>query len=180
MEPVYRPEQWHDLFVMIGTSSGALVGLLFVVISLHIEQIIERTDANMRMTVEGARNNTYHLLTVLVEAACVLTPQPALLLGLELVAINLFGLRLPLMIVRRYVDKQVTISEHGKFPTRLIVTVAGAYLLGIAGGGAVIAHADWALYLVVLSCLIKIVRTVLTAWMLMFGMFHEAPARPDS
>lgn len=178
MEPAYKPEAWHELFVMIGTSAGALVGLLFIVISLHIDRIVERADVNMRATVDGARNNTYHLLTVLLEAAAVLTPQPPWLLGAELIALNLYGVRLPLMIVRTYVRQNVTISERGRFPTRLIVTIIAAYALGIAGGAAVLARAEWALYLVAASCLIKLVRTVLTAWMLMFGMFHEAPAKP--
>ncbi|MFL5296803.1 MAG: hypothetical protein ACJ798_10525 [Phenylobacterium sp.] len=179
MDPVSTPEQWRDAFVVIGTAAGALVGLLFVVISLHLDRITERTDANMRMTVDGARNNTLHLLTVLVEAVAVLTPQPPLMLGLELIALNLFGLRLPLGIVRRYFDKNVTISERGGFPMRLIVTVAGAYALGAAGGVAAIARADWALYLVAASCVIKLVRTVLTAWMLMFGMFNPPPPKAE-
>jgi modulator of FtsH protease len=170
------PEDWRDLFVMIGTAAGALVGLLFVVISLHIERIIERSDVNMRMTVEGARNNTYHLLTVLIEAAVVLAPQPPWAMGAELVALNLFGLRLPLTIVATYVRQNVTISERGGFPMRLVLTVVAAYLLGAAGGVAVAARAPWALYLVALSCMIKLVRTVLTAWMLMFGMFHDSAA----
>lgn len=33
MEP-YKPEQWHDLFVMIGAAAGTLVGLFFVVVSV--------------------------------------------------------------------------------------------------------------------------------------------------
>ena len=83
MEFTNKLELWHDLFVMIGSSAGALVGLLFVVISLHIGKISERTDYNMRATIEGARNNTIHLLTVLDEAAVVLTPQPMSFLGAE-------------------------------------------------------------------------------------------------
>jgi hypothetical protein len=170
------PEDWRDLFVMIGTAAGALVGLLFVVISLHIERIIERSDANMRITVDGARNNTYHLLNVLVEAAVVLAPQPPLAMGIELIALNLYGLRLPLRTIANYIGQGVTISERGGFPMRLVLTIICAYLLGAAGGLAVAAHVEWALYLVALSCMIKLVRTVLTAWMLMFGMFHEAAA----
>jgi hypothetical protein len=38
VEPAYRPELWHDLFEMIGASAGALVGLLFIVITLHFEK----------------------------------------------------------------------------------------------------------------------------------------------
>lgn len=76
MGSLYKPEEWHDLFVVIGTSAGALVGLLFVVMSLHFGKISERADHNMRATIDGARYNTIHLLVVLVEAAVVLTPQP--------------------------------------------------------------------------------------------------------
>lgn len=50
MEPAYRPELWHDLFEMIGASAGALVGLLFIVITLHFDKVTERTDYNMRAT----------------------------------------------------------------------------------------------------------------------------------
>ena len=76
METTYKPELWHDLFVMIGTSAGALVGLLFVVMSLHLSKISDRADVNMRAIIDGARYNTIHLLVVLVEAAVVLAPQP--------------------------------------------------------------------------------------------------------
>src|SRR5690242_4382831 len=84
---------WQDYFVMLGSTAGALVGLLFVVMSLHIASITERSDANMRATIDGSRNNTFHLLTVLAEAAIILAPQPVLWLGVELIIINLYGLR---------------------------------------------------------------------------------------
>jgi hypothetical protein len=167
--------KWHDLFVMIGSSAGALVGLLFIVVSLHFDKIGTRDDVNTRITMQGARFNTMHLLTVMVEAAAVLTPQPVLALGVELIALNLFGLRLPLTIIRRYANQHVTISARGGFPTVLIATIIAAYLLGTAGGVAVLRHAEWGLYLVAASCLVKIVRSVLTAWVLIFGITHTRP-----
>jgi hypothetical protein len=48
----------------------------FIVMSLHLARITERTDYNVRATIDGARFNTIHLLAVIVEAAVVLTPQP--------------------------------------------------------------------------------------------------------
>jgi hypothetical protein len=170
METAVLPEAWRDLFEMIGASAGALVGLLFIVVSLHFDKIAERSDANMRITFEGARYNTLHLLTVLVEAAVVLTPQPPVLLGAELIAINLFGLRLPLRIIYRYRNQNITISQRGGFPTALIATVITAYLAGAAGGAAIFEHASWGLYLVAGSCVTKLVRAVLTAWTLIFGL----------
>ena len=170
MDTAYQPELWRDVFVMIGTTAGALVGLLFIVMSLHLDKISRLSDYNMRVTIEGARYNILHLLTVVVEMVVLLAPQPILFIGAELIAINLFGLRLPLTIIYRYFDKHITISSRGGFPALLIATIIGAYLLGAAGGIAFFSHPNWGPYLVTISSLIKLVRSVLTAWMLMFGV----------
>jgi hypothetical protein len=172
MESAYKPELWHDVFVMIGTSAGTLVGLLFIVISLHIAKIGERSDHDMRAIIDGARHNTIHLLIVLVEALVVLAPQPPSMAGAELIALNVFGMRGPLLFTLKYAGKHISISHRGSFPTGLILTIAAAYLVGIGGGIAVLMHVDWSLYLVAASCMTKIVRSVLTAWMLMFGLIQ--------
>jgi hypothetical protein len=33
---VYQPEQWHDLFVMVGGGAATLAGLVFVAMSLNL------------------------------------------------------------------------------------------------------------------------------------------------
>jgi len=174
METAYQPEAWRDLFLMIGTCAGALVGLLFIVMSLHLDKISDLPDYNMRATMQGARFNILHLLTVMVEAAVLLIPQPLAWIGVELIVLNLLGLRLPLTIIARYFDKHITISERGGFPSVLIATIIAAYLVGAAGGAMVFTHPVWGLYLVTAAMLTKIVRSVLTAWMLMFAV---RPAR---
>lgn len=179
MGAAYQPELWHDLFEMIGAAAGALVGLLFIVVTLHFDKINERSDHNMRATMQGARFNMYHLLTVLVEAAVILTPQPLLFAGIELIAINLIGLRLPLTFIYKYFDKKLTISNRGGFPAVLLATIIAAYGLGVAGGATMIYHPNWGLYLVAISCLTKLVRSVLTAWMLMFGVNRAQPAKQE-
>jgi|HubBroStandDraft_3_1064219.scaffolds.fasta_scaffold430209_2 hypothetical protein len=45
MESTYKPELWHDLFVVIGGAGGGLVGLLFVVMSLHLGKIVDAGSA---------------------------------------------------------------------------------------------------------------------------------------
>jgi hypothetical protein len=52
MGKAYQPELWRDLYVMLGTSSAALIGLLFIVTSLHLNEIannpVLRRRANHR------------------------------------------------------------------------------------------------------------------------------------
>jgi hypothetical protein len=164
MEIAYLPETWRAIYFMLGSAAAGLVGLLFVVTSIHLDVIKNNPDYIL-----PARNNTFHLLTLLVEAVLILTPQPLSVLGAELVALNLFGLRLPLDITRRYFRKNIGITDPS-FPIYIIVTIVGGYLLGIAGGVGLIEHANWGLYLMTASFVIILVRTVLTAWNLMFGL----------
>ena len=69
---------WHDLYVMLGTSSAALIGLLFVATSLHLGEVVSNPAFRVR-----AYNVTLYLLTLLVEAVVILVPQPVPFLGAE-------------------------------------------------------------------------------------------------
>ena len=71
-------ELWHDLYVMLVTSAAALLGLLFVVTSLHLDEIVNNLVYRTR-----ARSNSIFLLLTLVEAAAILTPQRVDLLGVR-------------------------------------------------------------------------------------------------
>jgi modulator of FtsH protease len=42
----YRPDQWHDFFVMVGGSGAVLTGLVFVALSLNVDVITH--DATYR------------------------------------------------------------------------------------------------------------------------------------
>jgi hypothetical protein len=80
---------WHDLYVMLGTASAALIGLLFVAASLHLDDVVNNPRFRVR-----AYHLTLYLLTLLVEAVVVLVPQPLSYLGAELFFLNLAGLLL--------------------------------------------------------------------------------------
>ena len=75
------------MFAVLGSSSAALIGLLFIAASLHVKEVV-----NNPVFYRRAFNNTCYLLIMLVEALLILIPQPIHILGAELVAINLFGL----------------------------------------------------------------------------------------
>ena len=83
MENAYQPELWRDAYVMLGTSAAALIGLLFVVMSIHLDDIVNNRVYRIRV-----RNNLFYLFVMVVEATLILIPQPAIALGIEYAAIN--------------------------------------------------------------------------------------------
>jgi len=116
-----------------------------------------------------AFNNTRFLLIILVEALLILIPQPMRVLGAELVAINLLGLWLPLRFVYLFFANKEDFRRGGALFYRAIIFCV-SFLLGIAGGAALISHLNWGIYLIATSCVILLVRAVLTAWSIMLGV----------
>ena len=168
MEATSILARWHELYFLLASTAGVLVGLLFIVMSLHLDKIKDLSDANIRFALDASRNNTYHLLTAFLEASLVLTPQPLALLGLEVFALSLYGLRLPLGITYTYWKKDIAFGARNRFPTGTIATVASSYLFGMVGGLALIRHLEWGLYFLTGSLLMLLVRSVLNAWRLLF------------
>ena len=85
-ESVDLIDAWHDLYAMLGTSSAALIGLLFIATSLHLGEVVSNPGFRVR-----SYNQTLYLLTLLVEAVLILVPQPVPFLGAELMVLNLVG-----------------------------------------------------------------------------------------
>src|SRR5471030_3422450 len=93
MHGPYQPDAWDDLYITLGGSSAALIGLLFVAATLHIREIVNNPMFKIRV-----QYSTLILIGTLIQAAAILTPQPARILGVELLALNLWGLSFPLTL----------------------------------------------------------------------------------
>jgi len=81
---VFRPAQWHDLFVMVGTGAAALTGLVFVAMSLNVAAITG--DASHRYRAIG---NLTGLAAVFMLCALVLMGhQHHLSVGAEILVVS--------------------------------------------------------------------------------------------
>ena len=164
MEQVARFGSWGELYVMLGTSSAALIGLLFVATSLHVDEIVN--NAIYRTL---ARSSSMYLLATLAEAACILTPQPPHVLGVEITVLNLAALSVVGRNFIHFLDHP-DLSQHGGLRIYRGLLFIGAFVTGIGGGLALFAGRDWALYPVTVSSVVVIIAVALTAWAIMLGV----------
>jgi hypothetical protein len=156
---------WHDLYVMLGTSSAALIGLLFVATSIHLGDVVSNPAFRVR-----SYNQTLYLLTLLVEAVLILVPQPVPFLGAELMVLNLVGLWLPLSTSYTFIYKHGDNSHRGGMKMSRAIPFSVAYLLGIVGGIALIRGSHWGMYIVTISYTTLLVTVVLGTWSIMLGL----------
>jgi hypothetical protein len=158
------PDTWHELYVMLGTSSAALVGLLFVAASLHVSEIAN--DELFRLRVQYT---TLILFSTLLLATAILIPQPQRILGAELLLINAWGLSFPITLLRR-VLKISGARGRGGFSTRRGAHFIMSYAVGLAGSAAVIAGYEWGMYVVTLAYANCLLASIWNAWMIMLGI----------
>lgn len=121
------PAAWQNFYLMIGTANAAITGLLFVALSLHLREILQHPIFKPRAVIV-----LVVLTTQIVISAVVLTPQPRVLMGVEILGLNALFLAINL----RY-RLQFQISAGSAF-TLLIRTVyvyaAISLILGVGGG----------------------------------------------
>jgi hypothetical protein len=79
----YSPADWNSFFVAIVGAAAALTGLLFVAVSINLENILK----DKSMLPARAAETLASLLFVMVAAALTLVPQNIRLLGLEILII---------------------------------------------------------------------------------------------
>ena len=159
----YDPARWHDFFVMLGSASAALAGLVFVGLTIHARAVAADPLHRVR-----ARNLTAGIVYVTIASALVLTPgQGNTALGIELViggfaVAYLFSAPLRLYPARVDVDLR----------TRTIGAV-GACLLSSAAGVSLLVHGGGGLYLLVPSAIGAVALNVFGAWALLIGLARD-------
>ncbi|HEV3103658.1 MAG TPA: hypothetical protein VG426_15120 [Candidatus Dormibacteraeota bacterium] len=151
---------WHDYFVMVGGGSAALTGLVFVAMTLHLEEITGNVVHRHR-----ARTILAGLTAVFIRCALVLMAGQSA----QAVAVELFGVLVVVEAIlyrsirqaARDADRSVLWRALGSFAC-LVLEQAGAVILFFGGG--------WGLYVVGLGMMSSFVFMVSGAWLLLVGV----------
>lgn len=162
MPQAWQIETWRDLYVMLGTTAGALIGLLFVATSLHLSEIVNNKYARTR-----ARNNLFYLLSLVATATSMLLPQSPQALAAEVVAIYSV---LMLFHMRNVYTFRVLKRREGTragFSGVTALQFIGSDLAGLAGGAYIYDARTIGLYLVAAAFIGYLSTVVFNTWTIM-------------
>jgi hypothetical protein len=158
----YAPEEWKDLFVAVAGASAALLGLLFVAVSINLERIL-----SFEGLPERALETLLLLLGALIVSIVGLMPgQGHVALGLELLGIaaivTAIVFRLPAL---SGADDKGTELSHWRW-TRLAVRLLGTVPF-LIGGLSVLLETGGGLYWTAAGLTLAICGAVANAWVLL-------------
>jgi hypothetical protein len=168
----FPASQWHDYFMTVGGGAAALTGLVFVAMTLHLDEIINNPVHRHR-----ARSILAGLTAVFIRCALVLMGgQNAQAVAVELIAVLIVVETILYRSIRQAAqdaDNQVLLRAIGSFAC-LVLEQAGAVVLFFGSA--------WGLYLVALGMMSSFIFMVTGAWLLLVGvgMKEAADARSAS
>jgi hypothetical protein len=153
------PAAWQNFYIMIGTANAAITGLLFVALSMHLKQILSHPIYKPRAIVV-----LVILTTQIVISAIVLAPQPSVLMGVEILGINVFFLAINL---RYRAPARITPSSALTIAFRVIYLLASVSLITGFGGG---------FYILGGILTLTVVRSISNCWTLLTAIEADTEA----
>lgn len=168
----FPASQWHDYFMTVGGGAAALTGLVFVAMTLHLDEIINNPVHRHR-----ARSILAGLTAVFIRCALVLMGgQDSQAVAVELVAVLIVVETILYRSIRQAAqdaDNRVLLRAIGSFAC-LVLEQAGALILFFGF--------SWGLYVVAVGMMSSFIFMVTGAWLLLVGvgMQEAADARSAS
>jgi hypothetical protein len=166
---MYQAAVWHDYFMMVGGGAAALTGLVFVAMSLHLDEIASDPAHRHR-----ARTILTGLTAVFIRCALVLMGgQSGQAVALELIVV-LIGVEIILYRSIREALRNPTSAQ----PWLLLRTLGSFICLLIEQAGAVALFLGntGGLYAVGVGMMASFIFMVTGAWLLLVGVGTVQPS----
>lgn len=163
---MYQPGLWHDYFTMVGGGAAALTGLVFVAMSLHLEEVTRDPVHRHR-----ARSILTGLIAIFLRCGLVLMGGQ----NGRAVAIELIGV---LLVVEVILYRSLRDAMGSPDPWVLARGIGSFACLLLEQGGALILFSGNAsgLYVIAVGMLSSFIFIVTGAWLLLVGVGRRQPA----
>lgn len=160
---VYRPEQWADFFLLVGTGAVTLTGLVFVALSLNLKTIA--IDATHRYRAIGTLTG---LALVFMRCALVLMGgQDYRVVGAELLFVSSVG---AIVYVNGFLQANKTGNKASLSRT---TTGTALYIAEIMGAVILISGSISGLYIAVIAMVANTCYMITGAWLLVMGTHNK-------
>lgn len=168
----YRPDQWHDFFVMVGGGAVVLTGLVFVALSLNVNVVTHDWTHRYR-----AIDTLTAMTGIFVICAF------ALMGGQDHRAVGIEWLLVAAISIAVYLHGYVQAVRRGGsivwLRGRRILVAAVLYLTQLVGAALLVADRIAGLYVAAVAMVAALTFMISGAWLLVVGVTVREPKTPD-
>ena len=168
----YRPDQWHDFFVMVGGSAAVLTGLVFVALSLAVNVVTQ--DATHRY--RAIDTLTAMTGVFVICALALMGGQDHRAVGVEWLVVAAISIA---VYLRGYVKAVRLGGSKAWLRGRRTIAAAVLYLAQLVGAAWLVAGHIAGLYVAAVAMVVALTFMVSGAWLLVVGMTMREPKARD-
>lgn len=168
----YSPDEWNNFFLLVGTGSAALTGLVFVAISVNLRDVVK--DATHTYRAINMLNG--FTAVFILSSFALMGHQSHQTLGLEWFVVSVVA---GAINTNGYVHG---FSLAGSRYALSLFRVAGGsacYLAQIVGSAILFFGPGWGVYVAAIGLIVNFSFLVSGSWLLIVGTVHDpgAPVR---
>ncbi len=170
-----RLREWHDFYILIGTASATLIGLMFVAASVAISYLDDEHEGPMRaFLTPTVLHFTAILVTCLMGTAASQTPTSfGTLVAVGGVVGKGFAARVWLNMYRRGITRRLDLADRFCYVIVPILT----YLMMTGTGIVLCVRPNLGLYLLAAALVILLILGIRNAWDMTLWIVVRTPNR---
>ena len=165
---VYRPDQWHDFFIMVGGGAAVLTGLVFVAMSLNVNVITQDPTHRYRAIGTLTGISAAFVLCSLV----LMGGQDHRAVGIEWFVVTAVA---GIVYVYGYVQAVRLGGSVVWLRQSRVVSGAACYLAELVGAALLVAGHVAGLYIAAVALIIQLTFMISGAWLLIVGVSERQP-----
>ena len=150
---------WSDFTVVAGGAAAALMGLLFVAVTLRIDAISRAPDLRSR----AAQTLTLFAVALVAALLMAVPSQPPRVFGAELMVLAVLG-GVAMFALNKRAKRVPHQDPIARILDRVGPNVTTIVLIGASGVGTAL-NSVWGLYLLVPATLAALIGGVVSAWL---------------
>lgn len=164
--------EWHEFFITTATVAGALIGLLFVAVSVHLRLLSDEQYGDLR---EDARAILIGYVAAMVISLLPLIPQSLVALGWEMLFVLVVSVATSARGALGLLRPSGAYGRRNRWfrATLFVVWIADT----LVGGVGLLSGQAWPLQLLAASVLVLTVVMVFRTWEILFRAARVAPPR---
>ncbi len=163
----YVAESWNNFFVLVGTGSAALTGLVFVAISVNLRDVVKDATHTHR----AINMLTGFTAVFILSSFALMGRQTHQTVGLEWLIVSLLA---GAINTNGYIRGFSLTGSRYKLSLFRIAGGSACYLGQIVGSAAFYFGADWGIYLSATALIINFYFLVSGSWLLIVGTIHNS------
>jgi len=168
---VYNPEQWNNFFVLVGTGSAALTGLVFVAMSINLKGMAK--DATHRYRAVNMLSG--FTAVFLLSSLALMGHQTHRTLGIEWLIVSLLAASIN---TNGYIQGLRSGGSRYALSHVRIVGGSACYLGQIIGSSMLYVGSGFGAYIAAIVLVANFYFMVSGSWLLIVGTLHSSNESP--